>query len=494
MTQKYTAINIGPIIPTLDMAHGPRELWAASYLFSYLMKCIIEQLPKDNIISPATFKKEEKNGIGLYPDRVFIKMGDASYKETIEPVITNFAKDYNISSDYFNVMSVSGEYEKDSEAIKDLNSKLDRMELYNRAKNSSDEDNIRGLIGLKFGSKLFEDAFGTKKFPVDTLGEIAAIELSGESGWNDFVNAIRSDEKEKAEKAYDKLPKEKLRSYHKYICVVQADGDNVGKTVSHSSLENGQVKKISNELLEFGKKAKKAIDDYGGMPIYAGGDDLLFIAPVVGKNHLTILNLLDQLNKDAFKGVREKIDPYKLKTEDEKKKVIHASLSFGVSVSYYKYPLYEALDNARKLLFEKAKKVDGNAISFDFRKHSGGSFYMELSGANEDLKNAFNAIVSTSKVEDSVVSAIAHKIRSNSDLLSLWAGKERNGYFFKNYLEYEPDKVDVKKSDSDFYKDASLELLNVLTQTSTDKTKITSTMYAMLRIAKFINGEEVKDE
>ena len=37
---KYTAISIGPIIKTLAMARKPRELWAASYLFSYLMKCI----------------------------------------------------------------------------------------------------------------------------------------------------------------------------------------------------------------------------------------------------------------------------------------------------------------------------------------------------------------------------------------------------------------------------------------------------------------------
>ncbi|MDR2511860.1 MAG: hypothetical protein LBC89_05325, partial [Bacteroidales bacterium] len=33
----YTAISIGPIYKTLTMARKPLEIWAASYLFSYLM-------------------------------------------------------------------------------------------------------------------------------------------------------------------------------------------------------------------------------------------------------------------------------------------------------------------------------------------------------------------------------------------------------------------------------------------------------------------------
>ena len=45
-TMKYSAINIGPIISTLGMARKPRELWAASFLFSHLMKCIYAEAEK----------------------------------------------------------------------------------------------------------------------------------------------------------------------------------------------------------------------------------------------------------------------------------------------------------------------------------------------------------------------------------------------------------------------------------------------------------------
>lgn len=40
----------------------------------------------------------------------------------------------------------------------------------------------------------------------------------------------------------------KLKSHHKYICIVQADGDNMGSTVSHKQLNEGKVKEISEAL------------------------------------------------------------------------------------------------------------------------------------------------------------------------------------------------------------------------------------------------------
>lgn len=498
----YSAINIGSIIATLGMARKPRELWAASYLFSYLMKCIIEALPKEKIISPATFCKDDKKGIGLYPDRVFIKEYTVSYHDMITPVIKQVAKDLNIDAQYFNVMTVSGDYNQDSDAIKDLNTKLNNLELYNIGFDGRISNKVRELIKSKYGSPLFYDAFERKDFPIESLGEIGAVELrkmTMEDNWRTFVSSLQSDEQKVAEKAYCYLPKEKLKSYHKYICVVQADGDNMGKVVSHSKLPEGKVKELSEALLKFGEKAKTAIDEYGGFPIYAGGDDLLFIAPVVGKDYTNIFQLLKKLDKESFEEVKKIVDECKLQTEDDEKIDIHASLSFGVSITYYKYPLYEALASARDLLFYKAKNIVGkNAIALNLRKHSGGAFYMELSNSDKDLEKAFENIILASGIEESVVSAMGHKIREAQGLFKLWIGQDdassRNENYFKKYLEYNPNKADEKKTASDIYKDTALNLLNVLFNNNTDENKISQTMYAMLRIAKFIKGEEVKDE
>ena len=500
---KYSAINIGPIITTLGMARKPRELWAASYMFSYLMKCIIEALPKEKIISPAIFSKENKKGIGLYPDRVFIKDYSVSYQDTITPVVNQVAKDLSIDAHYFNVMAVSGDYNRDSDAIKDLNTKLNNLELFNIGINGSMSDKVREQIKTKYGSPLFLDAFGQKAFPVESLGEIGAVELKKmtmEEDWNKFVSSLLSDNQKESEKAYSYMPKDKLKSYHKYICIVQADGDNMGKAVSHSKLPDGKVKEISDALLNFGENAKTTIEDYGGFPIYAGGDDLLFIAPVVGKNSTNIFQLLKKLDADSFGKVKRIVDECKLQTEDEDKNDIHASLSFGVSITYYKYPLYESLESARNLLFGKAKNIFGkNAIALNLRKHSGGAFYMELSNSNKDLEKAFENIISASSIEESVVSAMVHKIREAQSLFKLWIGKDdassRNVNYFKKYLDYNPDKSDDKITASDIYKGTALDLLNVLFNIrNANEEKVSQTMYAMLRVAKFIKGEELRDE
>lgn len=505
---KYTAINIGPILSTFGMARKPREMWAASYLFSYLMKCIINVLPKENIISPAiineTEKREEPLGVGLYPDRIFIK-GEIKY-DTIEPAIETFANTLSINADYFNVMLTLKDYNSDAEAIKDLNKKLDCMELFNLTSTQTAKDKVRDLIMLTYGSPLFVDAFDKKEFPVESLGEIAAVEFkdSDSNQWAKFKGAIRNKDSKIAEKAYDELPKEKLKSYHKYICVVQADGDNMGATVTHSKIK---VKEVSHTLLKFGEKATKAIKDFGGLPIYAGGDDLLFIAPVVGKNHESILHLLDKLNNESFKGVRELVKDLTFEEEDHKGEPIQPSLSFGVSVSYYKYPLYEAHEAAKWLLLRKAKNVCGkNAIALELRKHSGGTVGISMSCNDIEMKVAFDEMIVASKVEESVISAVAHKIRENEGLLDLWIGKHdiedekevkkleaRNSNFFLKYMEHNPDKQD--KKDSDKYKDAALKLLNNISKLPNMTAKdLTQTLYGMLRVAKFINGEEVCDE
>lgn len=485
------------------MARKPRELWAASYLFSHLMKCIIETLPKEKIISPALIDKDEKNGIGLYPDRVFVK-NEIKY-EAIKPAIDSFAKDLDLNSDYFNVMVVSGDYAKDANAIKDLNQKLDCLELFNLAKDSPCVNNLSTLIRKQYNSILFDKAFEKGKFKVPTLAEIASVQLSQKDmqKWK----AARSYEKD-IDELNKQIPEEfkiveegafyqalkrsfgkELKSYHKYICVVQADGDNVGKTVSHKDLAEGKVKEISEALLQFGKNAKNAIDEFGGLPIYAGGDDLLFIAPVVGKDNTTILDLLDKLNDDSFKCVADKVAECNLTKDGEQ---IRASLSFGVSITYYKYPLYEALESARGLLFAKAKNVNGkNAVAMELRKHSGGAFYMELSKNRGALKDSFNEMIVASDVDDSVVSAVAHKIRNNEGLLKLWMSdqnaSERNENFFKKYMEY-------SSTNPNDYKRATLDLLNEMCTIESDASKLTQTMYGMLRIAKFIKGEEVIDE
>ena len=507
---KYSAINIGPILKTFGLARKPREMWSASYLFSYLMKEIISKLPqKDDIISPETIDKiglvnksdGKPLGIGLYPDRLYVK-GVIDFK-TIQSALDKVASKLKLDANYFNVMLTSGDYNGDADAIKGLNTKLDYMELFNVAPVETATERVRNLIMKTYDSPLFIDALDDKEFPIDSLGEISAIWFKERypKQWENFKGAIRNKDSKIAEKAFGILPQKELRSYHKYVCIVQADGDNMGAAVTNSKLPEGEVKKISTKLLKFGQNAAKAIYDFGGMPIYAGGDDLLFIAPVIGKNDKSILWLLDYLNVESFKEVKEAIKTLGLTFEegDKEGQQIIPSLSFGVSVSYYKYPLYEAHEAAVNLLFNEAKHIDGkNAIVLDLRKHSGGTLGIRLSSNNGNLKTSFNKMIEASAADESIISAVAHKIRENEGLLKLWENAPdekkdmRNKNFFINYIEYDPDKKEKNKSDQ--YKEAALHLLNNLYKLEMKADKTVQTLYGMLRVAKFIKGEEVRYE
>ncbi len=467
---KYTAINIGPIIATLGMARKPRELWAASFLFSHLMKCIYTEVEKagKKIISPAK-PGQEKNKVGIYPDRMYIE-GDFDVKKVLNEAVANFYFDLygdglknsnNPDLDYFNLMSASCEAEKESKAIADLNQKLDVMEMCNFAADKDAAKTIYKIISKKVFSTLFQIARDEKKFPIPDLGTIARRQLDADS-------------------------EIKKKSHHNYCCIVQADGDNVGKTISHEGLNHGEVLKISEALVDFGVKATAIIEDFGGQPIYAGGDDLLFIAPVIGKDGTHIFNLLENIENNAFKGVYDSVHTLNLK--DDKGNKIEASLSFGVSINYYKYPLYEALESARHLLFDVAKKIDKKkAVACCLRKHSGGNFDIAFSFKDAELKQQFAELIAAT-TDDDTVSAIAHKIRQEEKLVSIVLKNGTQGRLnalFEKVLEFDAEKGG--------YFNAVKKLMPILFKEIGEK-NYSQTLYSLLRIAKFIKGEDLHDE
>ena len=515
---KYAAINIGPIVDTISMARKPRELWAASYLFSFLMECIIKTIKEKGktIISPASVEGDEKIGVGLYPDRIYLEdITDEELKDVVDKAFLAFAGT-GIGQDYVNVMYVSIESEDGEGVIKKLNRLLDCTELYNRPVRDKSREGVLGLIQSKKDSSLFRHAFGNPEFNIQTLGEIATYQLSKLEGkaevWKKLCADARKEEEKngaedlkKAEDGfYKKIKvafKEYYHSYHKYICVVQADGDNMGSIIS--ALKNEEVMTLSAALLEYGKGACQKIRNFGGLPIYAGGDDLLFLAPVVSDkgNIFGLLSGIDSLYKETVDGAIDKNNIIRPEKDGEK---LHTSLSYGLSVSYYKYPLYEALKSARESLFDTAKNVRGkDAIAWCLRKHSGtgfsGSFCKNASGGK--VYQAFTNLMGCS-VKEETVSAIAHKLRQNEDLLErIRKSKDKESRmtaFYHKVMEEENPEKDSYLKDT---RGLLCALFDSYVETDKDKkgdtkpiTNILTTMYGMLRTAKFINGEGDDDE
>ncbi|RYU93038.1 type III-B CRISPR-associated protein Cas10/Cmr2 [Emticicia agri] len=69
---KYHAITIGPIYQTFRNARQTREVWAASFLFSYLAKGIIVRtcLPDFNKESDNETSKEDKKNTAIFLKKI----------------------------------------------------------------------------------------------------------------------------------------------------------------------------------------------------------------------------------------------------------------------------------------------------------------------------------------------------------------------------------------------------------------------------------------
>ena len=90
--------------------------------------------------------------------------------------------------------------------------------------------------------------------------------------------------------------------------------------------------------------------------------------------------------------------------------------------------------------------------------------------------------------DEETVSAVAHKIRQEETLVKIVLESENNeriDALFHKILEYDESK--------DGYFDAVKKIMPLLFKTSKGD-DLSQTLYSMLRTAKFIKGEDLRDE
>ncbi len=464
----YLALTIGPIYKTLSNAKKTRELWGASYLFSYIMKQIISDFKEREFIVPYIKDKsifDSGREVGLFHDRFIFESieGDkAKLESTVKTVMDTLAKDTGIGSDflqnYFQIHILEKVLADGENPILKLNPYLDSAELFY----SVGQYTQNKLSHMLKGNNAFltKDAFDAKKsFP--SLPEIAMYDIDAV----DIASLLKKDELE----VYDNVEvKPYLKPYHKYYAIVHADGDSMSKVVE--SLKGKEAfQTFSKKLFEYCTTSHKLISKFGAETIFAGGDDLLFFAPVVSGDK-TIFDLCDEISKDfdeSFKG--------------------EATLSFGISIQYYKFPLYEALEKSRDLLFDDAKTGGKNNIAFCVTKHSGQTFKAIIHKGDKELYENFRLFSSNIKGGeglDNFLGSLHHKLDTHSVALAhIGKDKERLEAFFENYFNKDEHKQ---------YKDVFAQMIDFMHEAYThhDAKKALETVYATLRFVKFIQGDK----
>ena len=559
----YTALTIGPIHKTLQSVKSTKAIWAASYMFSYLMKEIIKRIDnRDDIILPYSgnlqihknpvdpLDEKYKPGTGLFPDRIIIK-GYVGLQKIIDKVLSNFATNCSIPIDYlknyFNFYHLSIELEEKENVLFKIYELLDSLELQQRVL-SDDGNYLNAFLEDAYYNFLIENEFDgdEKRFP-STI-EIAKSEYKDvdENKFRHLVNTLFKEKKGKDKDSVDTQKqfiekfkneesfKNTVRNYQKYIAVVQADGDNIGDFIKYlytksESEKDILIERFSKNLLTFAIEAVGLIkENYKGTPIYAGGDDLLFFAPVahsrydsdkkkvnIKKTILTLIHEIDEkfmdyfTNDKIFKEIIEKaIEDYKKNGEEFKK----PTMSYGVSISYYKFPLNEALEEGVNQLFNKAKKTTKkNAVSYTILKHSGQFFGATFH--KDDLSYAtFEELIRENISGENFIHSIVYKIEPQKAVLfsiGCETNKVNRDTMFDNFFEnnfnenIHTHKVNGKKELIPFLMKTK-ELFKAvyseshISGTGEEKKKQNEVnlmkIYSALRFIEFIHNKEERDE
>ena len=204
-----------------------------------------------------------------------------------------------------------------------------------------------------------------------------------------------------------------LRS--EYYAVVNSDGDKVGTLLKDLcrgvdiSQQSDRINSFSKACLKYAGEAAELVGNYGGMTIYAGGDDLLFIAPVYSL--FSLCRELDETFKNTLKkGLKKGLKEILSDVE------INVSLSFGVAVQYVKYPLYEALERARVQLY-KAKESCGNRLGIELVKHSGKT--VQLMVENEKLEAIDTLITYRAAMKDQALESVLYNLQDTEIVFKL---------------------------------------------------------------------------
>lgn len=234
------------------------------------------------------------------------------------------------------------------------------------------EQNLCPLCFVKyfcFKSDKIKEKVNDNNFRYPPVLDISARELLTDEvrGENPIFKDYEKDyDFEDIEKAVKKVYKDEAdsllkKSYFKYLAIVQADGDNLGEVLKQYSNPDDIAEEFSKPLLDFARVAEGLIKSYKGYPIYIGGDDILAFMPVAIRgddgNTKTVFDLAVELSNEY----RNVVDKGQEKT----------TLSIGINIAYYKYPLSRAMQNARDQLFYKAKADAKNSLAMLLTKHSG---------------------------------------------------------------------------------------------------------------------------
>lgn len=521
MSDKYIGITIGPIYETMILSSTPASLWGSSYLFSFIAKEICLGLVHAGVcecrfISPyfaiqngdISYKLDDVDasqiaeaGVGLFHDRIIYKDDDILRAQNIIDLVKrNIASHFphaqeNYFNEYLQIYAVC--IDVNTNPILEVSKVLDACELQ---KNFVISEGTNPLL------ELFINTDGNKEIEGKNY-KIKKSFLVGEKRRNRWLLSYTQGERPGygdnsiKDTAYIALGgvEEKNAIYKKnhYYAIVKSDGDNMGSILESIGNDSEAIRRFSKQCFKYAVSAAQIIGDYGGVTLYAGGDDLLFIAPLeASKSKLTIFDLITDLYacfNEAFIFSKELDD----KLISLKKK---PSVSFGIAVRYKKYPLYEAFNSADALL-RQAKDIcidkahDKNNVVIDLQKHSGSSLKIMIHDFSNNKSAKDMSALCKEYVDGNFLKSVAYKLSEFSTLFRYAYDTNTMHNAFNNTFDSVDEHINDHENAAFIHKvmDFYAQLNNIMVIESNNDLNRLSIVIKTLQLVKFFS-EPAGDE
>lgn len=339
----YIALTIGPIYDTifntLNDDNKTKKLKSGSYYFSLFMKIMLKNIKEDfEILVPYVGEDaltRESKTMGLFHDR-FIAQSEKSKSEI---------------KDIF--------LQKEEKTFKDLAQIISNESIINELRKNMTNHYI--IASVEQLQEIDENIIFALNKILDAKELQRNFSINKEKNWIEKYqeNEIKNSKVKTIEDISQKLGFD-------YYAVITADGDKIRAKIKEKTTTNPEnIKELSQNLYNFFTKNDDihiiTNKQFNGELIYAGGDDILAFLPVKNgdKTFLDYIHILDERFK-KFVGS-------------------DVSLSFGVNIAFYKYPLRNAIQSAFDLLHEAKENKDiKNRLSLKITKHSGQWFKSTL--------------------------------------------------------------------------------------------------------------------
>jgi CRISPR-associated protein Cmr2 len=490
----YLSLTIGPIYKTIQRASKTRELWAASFVLSEFMRIILEKLSSagfGHVLSPDVTHltpRQKHRGAGVWNDNCTLEIPTdqvAGLKEKLPALLEEAKSDLaelllqklphrENGLDRRELQTIIGQHfhvhaaflpspPSDGRILRALGDLTAAAEMQRRFSPRHDDflskllfrgEAVRHLYNKGFDEN--DDIFTFYQTPkgkrrrLPSLIELAVREFKSDpaayakveeainkhlQNLQDEEDDVETDEENteiviKLKELKSPGGSSRFRKRHKYVALISADGDGIGSKIQSLS-DTDEITAFSKELMAFATRAVELVADFGAVPIYAGGDDLLFVAPLQNQTGRSLFDLLSDLHCKF--------------SEQEKIREAGGTLSFGVSVFYYKYPLGEALENSRSLLKYAAKKLvshprDGaaeikkNALALRIHLHGGQSFGAVLHQTGMSWDKWTSLLQTASGTDTAFVTGVIHTLEQLEFLLEHACENDLTEHFFEHHF------------------------------------------------------------